>query len=339
MMDYMPGPDPAGEQIYLRKSHAASRAVWFYLGAGGFFLMAFLGFVFALLLDMGPLRVQLSTTVPILVGLGLTIHARSLSRAPEMIRVGPHGVTIQGTQSVRLHRWEQMGWARVDMQPMSAKRHLIIYDVGGKALTKISDVFDDFDDLADKVINGIVERDQDTAGVIQNKKGRRNAVLMASVSTALLVGAVFLASSAYESRRSERLFSEQAVDGEAEIVRRFVAPNGITKRLEYRVTESDGSTATRNAELTSTYWESLEGATTVPVRYVPGEPGISRLRDGEVAQSDPMESPTVMFVLAGLAGVMCLFFYVAAALSWKGWDIDLDSKTHKLSIKRFGTGR
>jgi len=28
----------------------------------------------------------------------------------------------------------------------------------------------------------------------------------------------------------------------------------------------------------------------------------------------------------------------AAALQWRGWDIDLDSKTGKISIKRFGTG-
>jgi hypothetical protein len=36
---------------------------------------------------------------------------------------------------------------------------------------------------------------------------------------------------------------------------------------------------------------------------------------------------------------ICLFLLVGAGLQWNGWDIDLDSKTGKISIKRFGTGR
>ena len=37
--------------------------------------------------------------------------------------------------------------------------------------------------------------------------------------------------------------------------------------------------------------------------------------------------------------VVGLFFLGASVLQWRGWDIDLDSKTGKISIKRFGTGR
>jgi hypothetical protein len=39
-----------------------------------------------------------------------------------------------------------------------------------------------------------------------------------------------------------------------------------------------------------------------------------------------------------MVGVVCLEFLAAGRLQWKGWDIDLDSKTRRLSIKRFGTG-
>jgi hypothetical protein len=37
--------------------------------------------------------------------------------------------------------------------------------------------------------------------------------------------------------------------------------------------------------------------------------------------------------------LISLFLMAAAVLQWRGWDIDLDSKTRKISIKQFGTGR
>ena len=40
-------------------------------------------------------------------------------------------------------------------------------------------------------------------------------------------------------QRAQRLLSEAAVPGDAEIVRRFLAPNGVTARLEYLVTATD----------------------------------------------------------------------------------------------------
>ena len=129
------------------------------------------------------------------------------------------------------------------------------------------------------------------------------------------------------------------VPGEAEIVRRFVAPNGVTRRLEYRVTGVGGQTGTRNAEVTLAYWESLEDAKTVPVIYVPQEPAVSRLVDGEVGSRDLSDSPAVMIGLSVGLIALCMVFLAAAAMQWYGWDIDLDNKTGRISIKRFGAGR
>jgi hypothetical protein len=36
---------------------------------------------------------------------------------------------------------------------------------------------------------------------------------------------------------------------------------------------------------------------------------------------------------------MCAVFMAVAAMQWFGWDIDLDSKTGRVSVKRFGTGQ
>ena len=40
-----------------------------------------------------------------------------------------------------------------------------------------------------------------------------------------------------------------------------------------------------------------------------------------------------------MVAVMSLFFLVVSVLMWRGLDIDMDSKTGRVSIKRFGTGR
>lgn len=54
---------------------------------------------------------------------------------------------------------------------------------------------------------------------------------------------------------------------------------------------------------------------------------------------DPAASPIMMYGLSALVAAMSLLLFVGGALQWRGWDIDLDSKTGKLSIKRFGEGR
>jgi hypothetical protein len=143
----------------------------------------------------------------------------------------------------------------------------------------------------------------------------------------------------HEDQRAARLLAEAAVPGEADVVDRRLAPNGHTCRLEYCITTPEGLSGTRNAEVTRPYWDSLEGVKKVPVLYVPSEPAISRLAEGEVVEKSMMEQPLMAYGLCALMVCICLFLLVGAGLQWNGWDIDLDSKTGKISIKRFGTGR
>lgn len=185
----------------------------------------------------------------------------------------------------------------------------------------------------------IEAKGDDTADRLQQRKSRRSALFLAGTAIGLLALAAVNLWMVQGEQRAERLLAEAAVPGEAEIVRRFMAPNGVTARLEYRVTAPDGRQRTRNTEVTRAYWDSLQGATTVPVKYVVSEPQISRLAMGEVLDKDPTKSPGMMYGLCAVLAVICLFLFVAAVLQWRGWDIDLDSKTGKISIKRFGGGR
>lgn len=327
------------ELIFSRSESARSTATWCLVGgvaASGF---AVVGFCLALITRIGHFAMQSITTVPMLLGIGLLAAARVLSRTPTQVSVGPQGVCIEDRRGQRRYCWADIGWAGTGTTTMGFRRQLTLYDTRGKAIASLSDAFDGFDSLVAHVQSHIAGKADTTAAAIQKRKGRKSAVFVAAV--ALILAAVSVANlwMAFEEQRTARLLQEAGVPGEAEIVRRFVAPNGVTRRLEYRVIGAGGQTGTRNAEVTPAYWDSLEGAKTVPVIYVPQEPAVSRLAEGEVESRDFADSPGVMIGLSVLLIAMCVVFLAAAVMQWCGWDIDLDSKTGRISITRFGAGR
>jgi len=87
-------------------------------------------------------------------------------------------------------------------------------------------------------------------------------------------------------------------------------------------------------------WALLSKATELPVVAVPGRPDVAKLVYGQVKSGDDLSlSPTQKMLLFIGVGLFCLFLLVAAALSWRGIDIDFDSQTGKFSLKRYGEGR
>jgi hypothetical protein len=179
----------------------------------------------------------------------------------------------------------------------------------------------------------------DTAGRIQLAKAKRTAVFTGLAAIVFLGIAGAVAWVAHEEIRGARLLETTGVEGVAEIEERLLARDGVTPRLVYRVTAPDGRSGTRNAEVTRSVWNALEGAKTVLVIYAPEDPSISRLVFGEVKEYDPLKRPLTGYGLPALAAVMSLFFLAMAALYWRGWGLDLDSKSGRFSIKRFGSGR
>lgn len=327
------------ELIFSRSESTRGTATWCLVGGIAAIGFAAVGFCLALVTRIGQFAMQSMTTVPMLLGIGLLAAARVLSRTPTQASVGPQGVCIEDRRGQRHYSWADIGWAATGTSTMGFRRQLTLYDIRGKTIASLSDAFDGFDSLVEQVQSHIAKKADATAPTIQKRKGRKSAVFVASV--ALILGAVSIANlwMGFEEKRTAKLLQEAGVPGEAEIVRRFVAPNGVTRRLEYRVSGVGGQTGTRNAEVTPAYWDSLETAKTVPVIYVPQEPAVSRLVQGEVESRDLSDSPAVMIGLSVVLIGMCVVFLGAAIMQWYGWDIDLDSKTGKISVKRFGAAR
>lgn len=335
------GPAEARERLFVRKGSAESQFVWCLVGGTVGVGVSVIGFFVAIFGQVDQFSLQFMTTLPMLLGIGAFYTAWSIANTPHKVAVGPRGVRIRGKRIKKDFLWEEIGWAATGTTPMTHRPHLVLYDADGKSIARFDKSFDDFDELVDLLLDRFEGRSDDTSDSIRTRKSKRSAMLLLGMSPVLLAACVFAAWDTHRTQREIRLLEETAIEGEAEIVDRFLAPNGVTPRLEYRVKTPDGLAATRNAQVTRAYWNSLEEATTVPVRYVPGEPDISRLVQGEDEKGNgsPTDSPLVGYGLSVLMAIFSLVVLGAGILQWKGLDIDFDSKTRQFSIKKFGTGR
>jgi hypothetical protein len=295
-----------------------------------------LGFVVAVRGRTGQLTLQVTTTVPVLLGIGLLTAGWTLIRTPRRVGVGPDGLSIESKQGFRHVRWDEVGCATTGTGPMSHRRLLNVTDLNGKSIVKLDESFDRFDEMVAMIAGRVEAKGDDTAACILRKKGHRNAILTGLIGLLLLGAAVGVAWMTHQDLRAARLLAEKGEPGEAQIVRRFVAPNGVTKRVEYRVVGPSGTSGTRNTEVTPQYWDRLEGVRSIPVIYVRQEPDISRLAQGEVRDQDFTKTPTGGYGLAALGGLLALFLIGASPFAWLGWDLGHDSKTNRWSVKRYG---
>ena len=340
MTDRAPGETaPNAEQTFHLPAATTSKVWPWILGGVAAFSFGAVGFLLAVFSSVGQLQAQLMTSFPVLLGIGCFLTAWSISRSPRQVQVGPAGIRMVGRHGTRDFGWHQIGWSSIQQQGLQKGRQLVLYDAEGKTIARLSEAIEGFDAMAETIAGHIEEQGATRAQSIQLDKARRSAVFTAAVGVAGLVLAGFLASSTRDSELAARSLEELGVEGEAEIEERFLAPNGVTPRLVYRVTTSDGSTATRNAEVKRAFWNALEGVDTVRVLYVPGDPANSRLLRGEVETGDLLDQPIAVYGLCLLVALMCLFFLASAVLMWRGFDIDFDSKTGRVSIQRFGSGR
>jgi hypothetical protein len=339
MHELEPIPDDS-EQLFLRADNAVKQGGWMIAGGVAAAALAALGLGVVILLGGSGNQLQLHamTTMPIIIGIMLLGAGWMLLRSPVQVAVGPEGITIEGRRGKTTHRWEQIGWAMAGMPGMGGRRVLTIFDTRGKTLAQLSDAFDQFDTLVELVKQRVAARQGDTADRLRRSKSRRLSLISFAAGISLSAAAIGVAWMTHHDQRAARLLAEQGVEGEGQIVRRFVAPNGVTRRLEYSVKTDAGLAPQRNAEVEKAYWDSLEAETTVPVIYVPAEPSISKLAEGEIEDDDPTKQPLMGYGLAAVGGLIGLGLFAAGIMQFCGWDLDLDSKSGKLSFKRFGTG-
>jgi len=327
------------EGIFRPRKQASSQAVLWLLGGIGLLGFAAFGFVIAIFLGVNQIALHGMTTLPTMLGLGALYAAWTKFHVPREVGVGPNGVRIDTGRESRTYGWDRIGWSTVQMGGMGFQRSLRLYDVKGRRLADLSDAIEDFDALVELIRQHIAGKGDATAGQIQLSKAKRTAMLSTVVGVLALAITGALAWNNHIEIRAARMLEQSAVPGRAEIEQRFLAPNGITPRLVYRVTTPDGRSATHNAEVERRVWDKLEGAKSVPVLYVPEDPSISRLLIGEVKSRDSSQNPLIGYGLPVAGAALGMFFIGAAVLLSFGWSIDLDSKTGRLSIKRFGSGK
>jgi hypothetical protein len=245
-------------------------------------------------------------------------------------------LTVEYRRGCRRIGWDEVGSASVETGGTSHRRRVNLTDRAGKSIAKLDESFSRFDVMASLIANHVEAKGDDAAVRIARRKARRQGVMVFAIGLFMAFACGFITWMTYQKQRADRLLAARGQPGEAEIVRRFIAPNGVTKRLEYRVIGPDGPGPTENVEVDPDYWDELEGARTVPVIVVPGEPGISRLEEGQVADDEFTKRPVGGYALAALGGLMALFMLGYAPFAWNGWDLGQDSKTKTWVVKRYG---
>lgn len=116
-------------------------------------------------------------------------------------------------------------------------------------------------------------------------------------------------------------------------MRKFLAPDGRTHRVEFRVADAGDDAYLHNIEVDARFWPMLREGMLVPVKTVAGHPEIARF-PGEVKDDFLNPSSNTDLLLAAAMLVLGAFFVTAAVLAFKGIDIATDPATGKLRVNR-----
>jgi hypothetical protein len=256
-----------------------------------------------------------------------------MARSPWAVGFSAEGLHVHYRKGARLLGWGEIAWAEVGSQAMTNRKLLTIYGNDGKVLLKLAGSLEGFDSLVAAVQKRLAEHPSPYAGALRWRKCRRQAAGLLVATALTLAAASWMGWMAYDERRSSELMRTQGVPGEAIVVRKFVAPDGRTHRIEYRVAGAGDDAPLHNVEVDRTAWTLLRAGQRVPVKTVPGHPEIARLVVGEVEDAMEPSPVTKLLLMAGML-VLAVVFLVGAILGFKGIDIATDPQTGKLRVNR-----
>jgi hypothetical protein len=323
------------EEFVFAGSEATSRkGLWLIAGACCGFAFAVFGFFASIFLrrSAGQMSVHALVTFPAILSLAALSAGWVMRKTPRRVVVGAGGVTVESKHGIRDIGWGEVGAVVIGNAGTSQRKRLNLTDVRGRSLLSIDESFSGFDRLAAAFSRHIDAKGDDTAMRVLRRKARLTGSMCVVMGLLMGAGSIFMVSHVRNEQRAKRLLHEKGELGEGTIVRLFVAPNGFTKRLEYRVANSD----VRNVEVQPDVWNRLQGAKTVQVIYVADEPNISRLLAGEVVENDFTETPVGGYGMAALCALVATFMTVAGAFVFLGWDLGQDSRTKRWHLKRYG---
>lgn len=326
------------EFIYELKKPVGIRPVLYILGGLVLLGIAGLAFLIGLLVPAENKAFGAfiaSTVLPTMGAIAAFSAAVSLLRAPRRVIVAPKGLIVEGERETRRWTWDKIGWTSRGTGAIGFRPQLNVFDTAGKKLCTLGPEFDDFDGLADSITSAVAKKPDHTAEKIQSRKSKKSAAFLVLGGVAFLALGIANGINASSEKRAAQQLAEEGVETTSNIKRHYLY--NVTPRLEYEFTTENGKTITRDAMVTQAAWNDLDGADTVAVRYVPADPDNNQLVTGEV--ENEFGSPQTNLLLSIGVGALAIFFIGVGLMQWFGWDVDLDSKTGRLSIKRFGTGR
>lgn len=330
-----PRPDPdAGRHEFVRTAAGYAPVL---LALGLLCLAAAAaGFFIALKTSVDPLHLQLMTTLPVLAGLALIGRAWLGRNRPVAVTLDDTGVTVLSHDGERTYAWDDIAWNAEGAEPITNVKRCRLYGTDGRVLTSLPAVVDGFDRMVVLINRRIKSRPNAAAEPVRRKRLRRQAVLLLLMGTAFSGALVFMAYQAVEDARHARLLRTSAVEGTATVQRKFVAPDGQTKRIEYRVDAKrpDGTPPdTVNVELEPFLWHTIVEHAKLAVQYVPADPDVSHLVFGQRDTGPDLSTGgTVAVLVAG--GVLAVLFLIMGVLNAFGVDLVIDSETKRLRVAR-----
>ena len=317
------------------KTGLSNPSYWLWGGLSAL-LSSVVGFVSAVTSGAGEVVLHTASTLPAIIAMFALTRWWTLRGSPNAVVISQDGISLEFTTRSVTHRWEDIGWSLVDQFPSADHIQFTIFDTQGKKIARLGNSFDGFNDLVGFVKRIIKARGDDVANRICRHRARRYGAL-------ILVAAVFFVAAAVGSfylasviETEEQALSAEGVDGMATVVRRYVAPNGVTKRIEYEI-RLDNTSGIRNTAVTDAFWNSVNVGDEVNVTYVPRNLEYSRLDVGE--SSRRKRSSGLMYVVGAAHCVFACLFVAGGCAQYAGYSLLQHPTTKMPRIVRFGDDR
>lgn len=275
-----------------------------------------------------------TSTFPILMGFFAAHAAWTLMSTPEQVTVRSDGIQVDGPPN-RMIPWNEIGAVIADSHTSGvgfAVGSLKLMDVHGKQIIKIGGALENFKRLIELAREGAKGSETESKSIAHDvpdrtalKLGKRRA-MMTGFGTILFGAATGLITyDGWWNHQAAQRMASEGVSGVGTVVRHFVAPNGVTRRIEYEVWGDNGQSASHNVEVETELHGRLNVGDTIDVRFVAADPRISHLVAGEIQDGDKFLKSTAGVILLSICStIMTIFMASISVISWKGYDIKVD---------------
>jgi hypothetical protein len=331
---------PATRQFVYETRSQGRLAPYLFL-AGGVCAVAFaaLGFYFSVTRKpenkVDPFAQQTLTTLPILFAIGAFSYAVSLFRTPRRIVLSIDGISLESSLKKREIPWDQIDRVETDKKitfvPGGEVEIVVLRDAAGGKIAVLPSTIRHFADLSERLQRIVSRRTGNRTVSAKAKRSKRAAAFFIFFGFFMTAAGVSICYEAWSESNTRILLESEGVDTEATIVKREMY-NGIAPWLVYKFRDSSGKEFERRALLTTKNWNLLEGAKTVPVRYIRSNPAVSHV-EGEVPPGVHTD-PKMAFLMGPAAALMSLLFFVVGILRWKNLDLTFDEKRFRFRLKR-----